>query len=164
MPKLIVHRYLANSSTVAIDEYHNITLEEIILRFSSEYWVKGNRVYQRINCSWDEEETVAMVDLEEDVEEDVLDSRIVFAPTWEGIRIEVRHYFEEIEEGKEYPLIDRLQFVDPHQAMVVLMCDHIFLKKKKWIIVSTEVDENRKVYVLYVQPDQEEGGNRHEQG
>lgn len=157
MPKLVVQRWLEGSSVVAVDEYHDISMAELILRFSCDYWVKGSRVYQLVNRSWEEETSTAIIDLKEDLEEKVIDSRIIFAPTWEGIRIEVRHYLEDAEEYQEYPLIHRLQFVDPHQAMVLLLCEHITLQKKKWVKVSTEVDENRKVYVLYVQPDQEEG-------
>jgi len=152
MPKLLVRQWIEGSSLVIVNEYRNIPIEEILLRFSCDYWVKGQRVFQMAGRAM--EGDTAIIDVEEDVDEKVNQPGLVFAPTWEGVRIEVRHYMEDVE---EYPLIDRMQFADPRQAMAIFWSDRILLQDRRWVKTSTEVDENRKVYVLYVQPENDEG-------
>ena len=87
-------------------------------------------------------------------DEQVLDAQLVFAPDWRGIRMEVRHFREGT---AHYPVVHTFYFHSDEDALLHLQCDLFSSDGQEWQKTSAEVDENRRVYVIYAQP-AEEGG------
>lgn len=126
--------------------YPDISKAEIALRFCCDYFVKGHKVYQKTSCAIDDTYVIYVV---EDPEEQVLNPGLVFLPDWIGVRVEVRHYHEE---GCDYPVVLKKHFHNDQDALLFLMSQFIELDGHEWEKASTEIDENRKVYVYYAQP------------
>ena len=117
-----------------------------------DYLVKDQHVYEKMSCALEIGTYVIYVRRAED--EQVLDSQLVFAPDWEGIRMEVRHFREGT---AHYPVVHTFHFHSDEDALLHLQCDFLFIDGQEWQKTSAEVDENRRVYVIYAQP-AEEGG------
>ena len=132
--------------------YNGMDKEEITLRFACDYLVKDQHVYEKMSCALEIGTYVIYVRRAED--EQVLDSQLVFAPDWEGIRMEVRHFREGT---AHYPVVHTFHFHSDEDALLHLQCDFLFIDGQEWQKTSAEVDENRRVYVIYAQP-AEEGG------
>jgi hypothetical protein len=127
--------------------YDRIEKEEVLLRFACNYLVKGAKVYETVACGV--EADLHLIYVKWNPEETVIDLRVVFAPDWEGIRVEVRRFHEK---WTEYPLVSRMHFHDPLDAVLQLQSHFLHVKGEEWEKISSEVDENRKVYVIYAQP------------
>jgi hypothetical protein len=130
-----------------VSYYDHITIEEILLRFACDYFVQDNRVFEKTSCAIENSTYVIYVKLNQ--EEKVIDQGLIFAPHWKGIRIEVRHFQEQVSQNE---LIDQVDFREVKEALAYLLSDYILLNGEEWEKCSTEVDENRKLYVYYAQP------------
>lgn len=129
-----------------VSSYHDISKAEISLRFCCDYFVKGRKVYQKTSCAIDHCYVIYVV---EDPEEEVIDTSLVFLPDWIGIRVEVRQY-DEVQYHST--VVSIKHFHEFQDALLFLMSQFIDLGGHEWEKVSTEVDENRKVYVYYAKP------------
>lgn len=132
--------------------YNGIDKEEISLRFACDYFVKDRHVYEKTGCAVEDGTYVIYVQRAE--EERVLDSRLVFDPNWRGIRMEVRHFRED---AAHYPVVHNFLFHSDEDALLHLLSDFLCIGGREWQKTSTEVDENRKVYVIYAKPSAEGG-------
>ncbi|GAX91299.1 hypothetical protein [Effusibacillus lacus] len=127
--------------------YDMIDKDEISLRFACDYFVKDKVVYEKTSCAIELPNYIIYVKPAED--EQVVDPGVLSAPRWGGIRIEVR----EFREGTAfYPIIHTYDFLDDDDALLHLQSDYLYLYGREWMKTSTEVDEDRKVYVFYAQP------------
>ncbi|MBA4495345.1 hypothetical protein ACFO25_01025 [Paenactinomyces guangxiensis] len=127
--------------------YENISKEEIALRFACDYFVKDHKVFEKTSCAV--ESLTHIIYVVRNYEEKVTEPGIRFAPQWKGIRMEVRHLQEET---NQYPIIHTYHFHQYQDALLYLMSHFLYFDGKEWEKTSTEVDENRKVYVCYAQP------------
>jgi len=132
--------------------YNGIDKEEISLRFACDYFVKDQHVYEKTSCAVEDGTYVIYIRRAED--EKVLDDQLVFAPDWRGIRLEVRHFREGT---AHYPVVHTFYFHSDEDALLHLQSDLFYIGGREWQKTSAEVDENRKVYVIYAEPT-EEGG------
>jgi hypothetical protein len=132
--------------------YDGIDKEEISLRFACDYFVKDQHVYEKTSCAVEDGTYVIYIRRAED--EKVLDDQLVFAPDWRGIRLEVRHFREGT---AHYPVVHTFYFHSDEDALLHLQSDLFYIGGREWQKTSAEVDENRKVYVIYAEPT-EEGG------
>ncbi|MFC4769249.1 hypothetical protein [Effusibacillus consociatus] len=127
--------------------YDMIDKDEISLRFACDYFVKDKIVFEKASCAIELPNYVIYVRPDED--EQVVDPGVLSAPRWGGIRMEVR----EFREGTSfYPVIHTYEFRDDDDALLHLQSDFLYLYGKEWLKTSTEVDEDRKVYVIYAKP------------
>lgn len=127
--------------------YDNISKDEIALRFACDYFVKDQKVFEKTSCAVESLNHIIYVIRNR--EEQVVEPGLVFAPHWRGIRMEVRHFREEAD---YYPVVHTYHFHEPGDALLHLMSHFLYFNGKEWEKTSTEVDENRKVYVYYAQP------------
>ncbi|MFC7439985.1 hypothetical protein [Laceyella putida] len=134
----------------ALFGYSAVSKEEVLMRFACDYLVKGNRVYEKTSAAVEAETYVIYI--KESQEEETPPPGLVFAPEWEGICVEVRQYHEHAE---EYPLVRRLRFYESQEALLYLLSDFLYIADREWEKTSAEVDENRKVYVIYAKPTSE---------
>lgn len=127
--------------------YDMIDKDEISLRFTCDYFVKDRLVYEKMSCAL--ELPTYVIYVKHATDEHVVDSRVLSAPRWGGIRIEVREYRNN---SDHYPLVHTFDFPDDDDALLHLQSDFLYLYGREWQKTSTEVDEDRKVYVFYAQP------------
>ncbi|MGX9708330.1 hypothetical protein CLV36_102107 [Laceyella sediminis] len=131
--------------------YSSLSNGEVLMRFACDYLVKGTRVYEKTSTAI--EGDLYVIYVIESPDEDEAPSGPVFMPDWVGICMEVRHFREGMD---DYPLVHRLRFYDPQEALLHLLGDYLMIGDQEWEKTSTEVDENRKVYVIYAKPTTEE--------
>ncbi|WP_240511932.1 hypothetical protein [Paludifilum halophilum] len=134
--------------------YEPIDAEEISTRMVCDYFVKGKRVYEKISCTAGRNQSVILV--REAEEEEVLSSEILQRPEWSGLRLEVREFREE---AVYYPVVQTMHFSDADHLRTYLQSDAFDVNGRPWQKTSAEIDENRRVYVLYAIPISE-GGSR----
>ena len=127
--------------------YDHIDKDEISLRFACDYFVKGKEVYEKTSAAIEPQAYVIYVKLSE--EEQAVTYSDAAALRWGRVQIEVREYRENTD---HYPLVHLYQFTEDDDALLLLQSDYITLGGKEWEKTSTEVDENRKVYVYYAKP------------
>ncbi|MBD1372205.1 hypothetical protein IC620_07490 [Hazenella sp. IB182357] len=127
--------------------YENISKEEVILRFNCDYFIKNHKVYRKETCRI--EGLVYVIYVEQDKDEKVLEQGLIPTPTWQGTRVEVRHFQENT---SQYPVIHIYHFHTYTDVLLFLNSDTVDIEGNDWCKTATEVDENRKVYVYYAEP------------
>lgn len=126
--------------------YDSIDKDEVSLRFACDYLVKERTVYEKTSAAIERDTYVIYV-------RHAPDEKAVAYPDavplrWGRVQLEVREYREETE---HYPLIHTYQFLDDEDALLHLQADFLYLQDQEWEKTSTEVDEDRRVYVYYAQ-------------
>lgn len=126
--------------------YPEIRLQEISLRFSCDYYVKDSKVYEKTSCAIEENAAVIYVKPSPEGQAGI------FPPKGSSgqavITLEVREY----REGDiQYPLLHTFHFIETMDALLHLQCDYLELDGREWMKTSTEIDEDREVYVYYAQ-------------
>ncbi|WP_134685963.1 hypothetical protein [Brevibacillus migulae] len=127
--------------------YDHIDKDEISLRFACDYFVKGREVYEKTSTAIEPHAYVIYVKRSE--EEQAVTYTDAAGLRWGRVQIEVREYRENT---AHYPLVHLYQFTEDDDALLLLQSDYITLGGKEWEKTSTEVDEDRKVYVYYAKP------------
>jgi len=124
--------------------YDPINKDEILLRFACDYFVKGHLVYEKTSCAVEGDRYVIYV--QRSSEEQAVDYLQTAAPRWGSLRMELREY----REGTcEYPLLHTYYFRDEDDALLHLLSDYLYWNGQEWEKTSSEVDEDRQVYVYY---------------
>lgn len=127
--------------------YDFIDKDEVSLRFACDYFVKERTVYEKTSCAIEGARYVIYVKTAED--EQALEARSSYESYGGGIRLELREFQEH---ALHYPVIHVFQFQDDDDALLHLQSDYLNVQGREWGKTSTEVDEDRKVYVYYAQP------------
>jgi hypothetical protein len=127
--------------------YSSIDKDEVSLRFACDYLVKGHMVYEKTSCAVEPDCYVIYV--KPSAEEQAVDYEHTEVERLGKIRLELREY----REGTfRYPLIHTYYFADDDDVLLHLQSDYLYLSGHEWEKMSTEVDEDRKVYVYYAKP------------
>jgi len=126
--------------------YENITEAEIAARFVCDYFLKDGVLYQKTACSTEPLMYVIYVKKDEDIISEHNDG---LQYDGQKIRVEIRQYTEEED---VYPLFFTYEMKEYQQAILYLQSDFFIWQEKEWQKTSAEIDEDRKVYVLYIQP------------
>lgn len=127
--------------------YEPIEKDEVSLRFACDYFVKGHMVYEKTSCAVEADRYVIYV--KRSTEERAVDYAHTAAPRWGSIRMELREFSEGTH---HYPLVHTYYFKDDDDAVLHLQSDYLYWNGREWEKTSTEVDEDRQVYVYYAQP------------
>ncbi|WJH35832.1 hypothetical protein N6H14_07890 [Paenibacillus sp. CC-CFT747] len=125
--------------------YASITPDEISLRFACDYLVKEGKVYEKTSCA--AEDGCYVVYVKESTEEKAIPGASS-RPSWRGIRVELRK-FDEF--ARHYPVLHHWDFDRFEEALLQLQSNYVYWGDKEWERTSTEVDEDRKLYVIYAQ-------------
>jgi hypothetical protein len=153
MEKLEYHLIEDGEKISILYDYPSVSKEEVLMRFACDYFVRGKDVFECVHVQADP--PVHKIYVKRSEEEKVLDDRLRFSPSWQGIRMEVRHFDER---WSSYPVVHRYQFHHAQDALLHLLSSLHFIDGQWWETTSTEVDENRYVYVIYAIPVLKEGG------
>lgn len=62
---------------------------------------------------------------------------------------EIRHF---IEDAEQYPLLFTYELKESKEVLLYLQSDFFIWSGKEWEKTSSEIDEDRKIYVLYAKP------------
>jgi hypothetical protein len=127
--------------------YDQIERMEVSMRFACYYFVKDRTVYERASCAIEEQTFVIYVT--ESEEEKVLDLGAPHPVTGNGIRVELREYKEDT---ALYPVVHEYKFHSASDALLHLQSDFLYVGGREWKMTSTEIDEDRRTYVIYAQP------------
>lgn len=130
--------------------YENIPKNEVLMRFTCDYFVKEMTVYEKTSCAVEADAHVIYVRVADDEHAGLNES---LQSMRQGIVMEVREFSEE---ASRYPVVHVYQFTDGHDALLHLYSNFLYLNGEEWEKTSAEVDEDRKVYVIYAQ--RSEGG------
>ncbi|MFC4077439.1 hypothetical protein [Salinithrix halophila] len=129
--------------------YDDIDSEEISNRLVCDWFVKEDRVFEKVATAVSPTECILFV--KEAEEEEVISRERLTRPVWEGLRLEVREY---VEGAVYYRVVEILHFDCSADLRLYLQCDCFYLQEREWKKLSAEIDENRRVFVLYAQPTQ----------
>ncbi|HZG84965.1 hypothetical protein [Paenibacillus sp.] len=125
--------------------YNYIDKDEISMRFACDYYVKEGVVYEKLSAAFVRGLYVIYVRVaaEENAAAPDAAGGSALGP---GIRVELRHFREEAD---VYPLLHTFRFADDDDALLLLQTDVVEWNGREWTKSSTEVDEDRGVYVYY---------------
>jgi hypothetical protein len=131
-----------NNQFVPIYHYPDIELEQILARRECEFFVKDGVTFRQLSSAIEDELFVIYVELYEDGLPEKEESSV------QGISLEVR----ELNAAKNHPLIAN-EFVMNHLDVLSMIGSvYTYYHGQEWERDSAEIDEDRKVYVLYVTP------------
>lgn len=143
------YRLYDESQTYPVLVYYDfIGKDEVSLRFACDYWIKNKKVYERTANQLDGSKYIIYV--REAIEEHVLE-HAQDDSYWGGICVELREFREGTD---QYPVVHRYELHDDDDALLLLQSDSLTLHGNVWARTSTEIDEDRKVYVYYAVPEQ----------
>ncbi|MGE5701287.1 MAG: hypothetical protein ACM32O_02055 [Clostridia bacterium] len=124
--------------------YPLIDKDEVSLRFACDYFVKDGKVYEKTSCAIEHSTYVIYVKLS--VDEQAYIGQPQPIGSHGDITIELRQYQED---ASHYPVITTFRFHDDDDALLHLQSDYLTVDGREWEKTSTEIDEDRKVYVYY---------------
>lgn len=127
--------------------YERIGRGEVALRFACDYLVRDGTVYETVLRVREDDSYVihARVAEEEQATANAADER----PFPEGICVELREFNEK---SAVYPIIHVFCFRDEGEVLLHLQSDVLVHRGNEWHKTSVEVDEDRRVYVVYAAP------------
>ncbi|WP_248926424.1 hypothetical protein [Paenibacillus hamazuiensis] len=131
--------------------YEQIAEEEIAVRFVCDYFVKDKTVYEKTSAA---AETDCFVIYVKKAEDEYALEEAPGGPA-NGVCIELREYREPEElhaRADGYRLVSRYEFPDNRAALLHMMSDYLYADGIEWSKTSAEIDEDRKVYVIYAKP------------
>lgn len=123
--------------------YDNIEIEQILARRECEFFVKNGVTYKQLSSSIEKNIYVIYLEL---VEEGPQDEE--FTSVGNLITLEIREY----NALRNHPILDRLYLNNHIDVLSVIGSTYIYVKNKECERDSAELDEDRKMYVLYVSP------------
>jgi hypothetical protein len=137
--------YDADAGHPLLYVYNHIDKDEISMRFACDYYVKDGTVYEKLSCSLERGQFVVYVRtaLEENA---AVPGNAEALALGGGIRVELREYREDTD---HYPVHHTFCYPDDDDALLLLQAGGIERNGTMWLKSSTEVDEDRGVYVYY---------------
>ena len=124
----------------ALYHYNNLDQTEIFCRRLCDYFIKEKKVYTKNSTALERDMFVIYV--EEDKEEAAFHS----ATAYSHVTLELRHYSAE----KESNLLFKYDLHSHDEALTFLGNDFILLGEIEYEKISTEIDEDRSTYVIYM--------------
>ncbi|ARU60673.1 hypothetical protein CBW65_05930 [Tumebacillus avium] len=132
--------------------YDAVEKREILMRFACDYFVKERTIYNKTSTAIEADVHVIYVEAADD--EQVIDSTLHPLAQQAGIRLELREY----KDGTViYPLVHTYEFKSEDDVLLHLQANYLYLGGREWERSSTEVDEDRQVYVFYGTPTEWKG-------
>ncbi len=144
MNSVILEYRLQKSKDEFIPIYHypDIELQQILARRECEFFIKDGITYKQLSSAIENNLFVVYV---EKYEEDPI---IEPDPQQAGLLLEIR----ELNPQKDHPLIYTQQAMNHLEVLCILGSIYTYYNGREWERDSAEIDEDRKVYVLYVTP------------
>jgi hypothetical protein len=144
MPKLEYRLLDEENGYPSIYSYDKIQREEIAARFFCDYFIKEGKVYEKTSASVEQQMHVIYV---KECEDEKANNPKPVGLIGGYVILEIREYTEE---AQTYRLIQTLEISDLLELLLYIQSNYIVLNEVEWERSSTEIDEDRKVYVMYV--------------
>lgn len=128
----------------ALYHYQDIPADELTLRLLCDFYIKQNQVYQH-TWSMVEEETYVIYVTRFATEN--LNATLSSPSVAGSIVLEIREFSQG---QKEYPLLETKEFSLIQEISPYVLAGYRTLQGQVWETSSLEVDEDRRIYVLYV--------------
>ncbi|RFU67278.1 hypothetical protein D0469_15370 [Peribacillus saganii] len=133
----------ATEDYTALYHYEHIELEQIAARRECEFFVKEGVTYKQVSSAKEQKLYIIYVKIHEESPREPVD------PAGIGtMKLEVR----ELDAIRNHPVIDSFYLDNHMQVLGVIGCTFHYFQGKEWERDSAEIDEDRRVYVLYVSP------------
>jgi len=126
--------------------FQDIDEMEIAARFTCDYFVKNGALYEKASCAM---EVLVYVIYVNEIDDDVTAYDDNIRKNGKRIRLEMRRF---IEEAEMYPLLFTYELRENKDLLLYLQSDFFIWSGEEWEKTSSEIDEDRKVYVLYAKP------------
>ncbi|MGM9924377.1 MAG: hypothetical protein ACI35R_09035 [Bacillus sp. (in: firmicutes)] len=132
-----------NEEYIPLYHYDYIDIEQIITRRECEFFVKEGVTYKQISSAIEKNIYVIYVEIYEEGQKE---------PVRGGIDGSITLEIRELNTLKGHPLLET-RYMDSHiEVLSVIGSTFIFINNLECERDSAEIDEDRNVYVLYVQP------------
>lgn len=141
MPRL-EYRLYHNPSQV-ICHYEDMTVEELLIRNSSDWFVREGIIYERQRNENQNGVHLIYVNISDETTPSEPD-----ADRAEGIKVEIREFREG---DTHYPLLQLQRYKSLLDVLLLLQTDAFEWNGQKWNKSSFEIDEDRKIFVYYAQ-------------
>ncbi|TYR81654.1 hypothetical protein FZC66_07425 [Priestia megaterium] len=142
MEGLLEYRLLkVNDTYVSLYHYESIELDEILARRECEFFVKEGVTYKQRSSAIEDDIYIIYVDEYE------------YAPKQEkeGVSDYLTVEIREFNSYRDYPLVEIKTFGTHLEVLSYIGAVYTYHNQKEWERDSAEIDEDRQVYVLYVQ-------------
>lgn len=147
MLKRLEYRLLDESNHYpTLYTYQHIDELEIAARCTCDFFVKDGVLYEKTSCSM---EVLVYVIYVKEVDNNVTVYHDNIRDNGKKTRIEIRHFIEDVE---QYPLLFTYELRESKEVLLYLQSDYFTWSGKEWQKTSSEIDEDRKIYVLYAKP------------
>lgn len=141
MKSLLEYRLLKLNETYhSIYHYESIDLEQVLARRECEFFVKEGVTYKQRSSAIEDDIHVIYVDEYEHAPKEEKESDS------EYLTLEVR----ELNSYRNHPLLTLKSFSNHLEVLSYLGAVYTYFNGQEWERDSAEIDEDRKVYVLYV--------------
>lgn len=124
---------------VPIYYYSDIDLGQILARRECEFFVKGGITYKQLSSAVENQLFVIYVEVYEEGPIEVEQHKL------NAVTLEIR----ELDVRKSHPLIATVSFDNHLDVLSIIGSVYTYCDGKEWERDSAEIDEDRKVYVLY---------------
>ncbi len=123
--------------------YEDIPAAEIAVRFNADYLIKDGEVLEKTSNAVEPPNYVIYT-------AKASHEFLFTSPTgeYQYALVEIREYNDY---SSSYPIITTVDVADLSQLIILFSSHYITVLDEEWEKVSSEIDEDRKVYVLYVQ-------------
>ena len=139
MDRLEYRLWLGEENYRLLYFYESIDLPQIITRRECEFFVKDGVTYRQVSSALECDTFVIYVEeYERGRKEAEVESN--------GLRLEVR----ELDAENGHPVIATLELPSHLDVMAYIGNSFTYFHGKEWLRDSSEIDEDRKAYVLYV--------------
>jgi hypothetical protein len=140
-PVLEYRLWKGNETYTPLYFYEHIELEQILARRECEFFIKEGVTYKQVSSAKEDHLFVIYVEKYEENPPEPED------PASRGsLKLEIR----ELNSIKGHPLIESVYLDDHLDVLSYIGSSFTYFLNKEWERDSAELDEDRKVYVLYV--------------
>ncbi len=124
----------------ALYHYEQLDVHEIFCRRLCDYFIKDGKIFRKTSSAKEQHSFVIYV--EEDHEEELF----LDAKTYEHVTLEIRLY----KENEPSPLLFTYNLSSHKDVLAYFDNDYLQLGEYEYEYISSEIDEDRSTYVLYV--------------
>lgn len=142
-PVLEYRQWKGNNEYLPLYFYEDIEIEQILARRECEFFVKNGVTYKQVSSSIEKNIYVIYVEI---FEEGPMEAE--FPSIGDLLTLEIR----ELNSIKNHPILDRMYLNSHLEVLTVIGSTFTIVKNKECERDSAEMDEDRKMYVLYVSP------------
>ncbi|MCF6137330.1 hypothetical protein [Pseudalkalibacillus berkeleyi] len=126
----------------ALYHYEDLSFGELFSRRLCDFYVKKNQIYTKTSTSY--ESNLFVIYLSIDTKEEIFDE----APTYEFVTLEIREWKQYVDS----PILQTVECQNHEEVLAYISSDYVQLTDTEYERVATEIDEDRRAYVMYVKP------------